>query len=152
MKTVGFHASAAGIRFVVLSGSSPAPAHVEHATRPLKLIDNRPEFLKNALNLFDDILNHTKPDRVSYLLSMDSKTRDQMAANVLPFGALCLAAHQKGIPCLEFIAANFSKKFFVSRGVAWVDRYKSCDSIIGTHTPNWTNSERLAAIAAWGAM
>lgn len=153
MRTIGFHASKGTIRFVVLEGTATNPTTLTHDRRPLNLIDDRPTFIHNALNLFGNVLSTYAPDRLGYLLSMDAKRQDQIAGLVLPFGALNVSARENGKPCTEFIAANFSKGFFSKRGVSWVsDRYGTADALLGTHPPNWTNAERLAALAAWAVL
>ncbi len=153
MRAIGFHASKSIIRFVVIDGNAQNPLVCQHDRRPLQLLDDRPEFIQNARNLFGNVVSSFSPDRVAYVLSMDAKSQDQVAGLVLPFGALNVCARENSKPCTEFIAANFSKSFFSSRGASWVgDRYKSADALLGTHPPNWTNSERLASLAAWGIL
>jgi hypothetical protein len=84
---------------------------------------------------------------------MNAETRDQVAGIVLPFGALNVSARDNSLSCEEFIALNFSKTFFTNRGASWLtNRYKSADAVLGTHPPNWTDSERLAALAAWAVL
>lgn len=153
MRTIGFHASKGIIRFVVLEGTKSNPSVLAHERRPLLLISDRPEYIQNARNLFGNVLATWSADTVAYVLSMNASSQDQLAGLVLPFGALNVCARENGIACSEFIAANFAKTFFVRRGASWGgDRYKAADTLFGTHSPNWTNSERLAAIAAWGIM
>lgn len=153
MRTIGFHASKGVIRFVVLDGNVSSPTVVQHDRRPLTLIADRPEFIQNARNLFGNVVSTFLPDRLAYVLSMNAESQEQVAGLVLPFGALSVCARDNTKPCTEFIAANFSKSFFSSRGASWItDRYKSADAVLGTHPPNWTNSERLAALAAWGVL
>ena len=87
------------------------------------------------------------------MLSMNAETHDQVAGIVLPFGALNVCARDNSLSCEEFIALNFSKTFFTNRGASWLtNRYKSADAVLGTHAPNWTDSERLAALAAWAVL
>jgi len=87
------------------------------------------------------------------VLTMSATSQEQLAGLVLPFGALNACAKDAAKSCREFIPPNFGKTFFSNRGLAWPgDRYKASDNLLGTHPPNWTNSERLAALAAWGAM
>lgn len=153
MRTIGFHASKGIIRFVVLEGSASSPSVTKHERRPLQLIADRPTFIQNARNLFDNVLTSLSPDQLAYVLSMDAKSQDQIAGLVLPFGALNVCARDHAKPCDEFIAANFGKTFFTKRSATWHgDRYASADTIFGKHPPNWTKSEQLAAMAAWGAM
>jgi hypothetical protein len=153
VRTIGFHASKGVIRFVVLEGGVSNPTLVVHDRRPLQLIADRPSFVQNARNLFDNVLTSLSPDRLAYVLSMDAKSKDQIAGLILPFGALNVCARDHGKSCDEFIAANFGKTFFTGRGATWHgDRYKSADPVFGSHPPNWTKSEQLAAMAAWGAM
>lgn len=153
MRTIGFHASKGVIRFVVLEGDASNPTVVTHDRRPLQLIADRPSFVQNARNLFENVLTSFSPDRLAYVLSMDAKSKDQIAGLILPFGALNVCARDHGKSCDEFIAANFGKMFFTGRGATWDgDRYKSADPIFGSHPPNWTKSEQLAAMAAWGTM
>ena len=153
MRTIGFHASKGIIRFVVLEGDVSSPTVVNHERRPLQLIADRPAFVQNARNLFDNVLTTLSPDRLAYVLSMDAKSKDQIAGLILPFAALNVCARDHSKSCDEFIAANFGKAFFTARGATWQgDRYKSADPIFGSHPPNWTKSEQLAAMAAWGAM
>lgn len=153
MRTIGFHASKGIIRFVVLEGAAASPTVVTHERRPLQLIADRPTFVQTARNLFDNVLTSLSPQRVAYVLSMDAKSKDQIAGLILPFGALNVCARDHSKPCDEFIAANFGKTFFTTRGATWHgDRYKSADPLFGSHPPNWTKSEQLAAMAAWGVM
>jgi hypothetical protein len=153
VRTIGFHASKGIIRFVVLEGQTLSPTVVLHERRPLTLIDDRPEFIQNARNLFVNVVSTYSPDSLAYVLSMNAETRDQVAGNVLPFGALNVCARDKSLSCEEFIALNFSKNFFTNRGVSWLtNRYKSADALLGIHPPNWTDSERLAALAAWAVL
>lgn len=153
MRSIGFHASKGTIRFVVVEGVSASPVVITHERRPLQLQKDRPAFVRNAKNLIGNVLATFAPDRVAYILSMDAKSQDQVAGLIMPFGALNGCALESEIPCAEFIAANFSKSFFLKNGAVWHgDRYKSADSVLGIHPPNWTNSERLAAMAAWGAL
>lgn len=153
MRTIGFHASKGTIRFVVLEGNVSNPTVVSHERRPLQLVADRPTFVQNARNLFDNVLNSMSPHRLAYVLSMDAKSKEQIAGLILPFAALNVCARDHGKSCEEFIAANFGKSFFTTRGATWHDdRYKSADPIFGSHPPNWTKNEQLAAMAAWGAM
>ena len=154
MRTIGFHASKGIIRFVVLDSDVSHPTVVEHDRRPLQLLEDRPEFIQTARLLFENVVSTFAPDRLAYVLSMNAQAQDQVAGLVLPFGALNVCARDNSKPCTEFIAANFSKSFFSNRAATWVagDRYKSADGVLGTHPPNWTNSERLAALAAWGVL
>ena len=151
MRSIGFHASKGIVRFVVVDGDAQHPVVFRHDRRPLQLLDDRPEFIQNARNLFGNVVASFSPDCVAYVLSMDAKSQDQIAGLVLPFAALNVCARENSRQCSEFIAANFSKSFFASRGASWAgDRYKSADAVLGIHPPNWTNAERLAALAAWG--
>ena len=153
MRSIGFHASKGVIRFVVVEGSASLPIVVQHDRRPLQLISDRPNFIQNARNLFGNVISSFSPDRLAYVLSMDAKSQDQIAGLILPFAAASICARESSKQCVEFIAANFSKSFFTSRGASWLEnRYKSGDALLGTHPPNWTNSERLAALAAWGVL
>src|SRR5688572_26152068 len=119
MRTIGFHASKGIIRFVVLEGDASNPKVVNHERRPLQLIADRPTFVQNARNLFDNVLTSLSPDRLAYVLSMDAKSKDQIAGLILPFAALNVCARDHGKPCDEFIAANFGKTFFTTRGATW---------------------------------
>jgi hypothetical protein len=153
VRTIGFHASKDTIRLVVLDGDVANPTVVTHERRPLALVPDRPQFIQNARNLFTNVISTYSPDRLAYVLSMNANSQDQVAGNVLPCAALCVSARDHTKPCTEFIAANFSKSFFSARGTTLTtDRYKTADAILGTHPPNWTNSERLAALAAWGVL
>jgi len=153
VRTIGFHASKGVIRFVVIDGDAAHPTVVDHDRRPLTLLKDRPQFIQTARNLFGNVLSTFSPDRLAYVLSMNANSQDQLAGLVLPFGALNVCAREISKPCAEFIAPNFSKSFFTKRGITWVkDRYASADAVLGTHPPNWTNSERLAGLAAWAVM
>lgn len=153
MRSIGFHASKGVIRFVVVDNKGDKPLVIAHEKRPLQLLSDRPEFIHNARNLFGNVLANWPADRLAYILTMSAKSQDQLAGLLLPFGVLNACAREAERPCLEFIAPNFSKTFFAKRGAAWTgDRYTSTDALLGTHPPNWTDSERLAALAAWGAM
>lgn len=120
VRTIGFHASKGTIRFVVLEGQVSGPTVVQHDRRPLSLIEDRPEFIQNARNLFGNVISTFSPDRIAYVLSMNAETHDQVAGIVLPFGALNVCARDNSLPCSEFIAANFSKSFFTTRGASWI--------------------------------
>ena len=153
MRAIGFHASKGIIRFVVLDGDAAHPTVMDHDRRPLTLLEDRPEFIQTARNLFGNVLSTFSPDRLAYVLSMNAQSQAQLAGLVLPFGALNVCAREIAKPCTEFIAANFSKSFFSKRGASWAtNRYKSADAVLGTHPPNWTDSERLAGLAAWGVL
>lgn len=153
MRSIGFHASKGTIRFVVIDGDVSHPIVVRHERRPLQLLNDRPDFIQNARNVLGNVVSSFSPDRMAYVLSMDAKSQDQIAGLILPFAALNVCARESSKQCTEFIAANFSKSFFSSRGASWSgDRYKSADAVLGVHPPNWTNSERLASLAAWGVL
>lgn len=153
MRSIGFHSSKGILRFVVLDGSRSAPTVFTHDRRPLQLLDDRPQFVRNAYNLFESILNLYNPDSVAYLLTMNANSQDQIAGLIMPYGALNLLSISSGRKCSEAIIANFSKKFFQNRSAVWDgDKYSSADLVFGVHAPNWTNSERSAALAAWSAM
>jgi len=152
VRSIGFHASSGTIRYVVIEGTRSSPTVVGKARRPLQLIDDRPRFIQNAHNLFSEVIKTNSPDILAYIISMSATSKDQLASIVMPMGALNACALGSGLQCREFIAANFSKKFFKDDGISFVDRYQACDAILGVHPPNWTNSERQAALAALGAM
>lgn len=153
MRAIGFHASKGVVRFAVVDGDAAHPTVLHHDRRPLQLLDDRSEFIQNARNLFGNVISSFSPDRLAYILSMDAKSQDQVAGLVLPFAALSVCARENLKPCSEYIAANFSKSFFLNRSASWSgDRYKSADVVLGTHSPNWTNGERLASLAAWGTL
>jgi hypothetical protein len=137
---------------VVLEGTAASPQVIKHERRPLQLTDNRPEFMRNARSLFVSIMQTCQPDKIAYVLSMAADSQSQVAGQILPFGALSLYALDNEKECKEFIAANFSKKFFLRHNIKFTDKYAACDSILGAHPPNWTKSEQLAALAALGAM
>jgi hypothetical protein len=153
VKTIGFHASKNTIRFVVLEGNRAQPIVVAHDRRPLQLLPDRPQYIQNARNLFSNVIATWAPDCLAYVLTMNATSQDQLAGLVLPFGALNWCAGESGKPCYEFIAQNFSKTFFTKHSIQWPgDKYKASDTVVGVHPPNWTDSERLAALAAWGSM
>jgi hypothetical protein len=153
VRTIGFHASKGIIRFVVLEGDVSSPTVVSHDRRPLQLVADRPTYIQNARNLFDNVLTSLSPDRLAYVLSMNAKSQEQIAGLVLPFAALNICAKEHGKDCYEFIAPNFGKTYFTKRNATWHgDRYDSATPIFGSHPPNWTKNEQLAALAAWGAM
>lgn len=153
MRSIGFHLSKDILRFVILDGLNSSPNVFAHERRPLQILKSRPEFLRNALNLFESIITQYSPDTIAYVLTMSANSQEQVAGLALPLGALNIICANRPIDCKEMIAQNFSKNFFLQRGAVWdVDKYKSADRIFGRHPPNWTNNERLAALAAWSAM
>ena len=153
MRSIGFHASKGIIRFVVLDDDTSNLTVIKHERRPLQLVNERTEYIQNARNLFGNVISAFSPDRLAYVLSMDAKSQAQVAGLILPFAALNVCAREAGKPCAEFIAANFSKTFFTTRKASWLqNRYDSADKLLGVHPPNWTNNERLASLAAWGAL
>lgn len=152
LRSIGFHASKGIIRFVVLEGTRQAPTLVTHDRRPLQLSADRPLFIRNARNLFESVLTNVSPQKISYILTMNAKSKDQVAGLILPFGILNFICSERDLSCVEFIAPNFSKNFFSKYKKQWSNRYDVFDAIVGTHPPNWTDSERLAGLAALGAM
>jgi hypothetical protein len=152
MKAIGFHASSGTLRYVIVEGTRNSAKVLAHERRPLTLLDDRPKFFQGAKNLFSSILKGVGPDAVSYMASMNANSQAQLAGIVMPFSILCICAGDANLPCKEFISQNFSKKFFGGLKLQSTEKYAACDEILGTHPPNWTNSERLAALAAFGAL
>jgi hypothetical protein len=152
LRSIGFHASKGVIRFVVLEGDRKSPTYVKHERRPLELIEDSPQFIQKARNLFTAVIQTYQPDRLGYVLSMNAKSQAQLAGLLLPFGALNWCALEAGKPCREFIAANFSKRFFAKDALTFSDWKSASDDLLGSHPPNWTDQERQAGLAALGAM
>lgn len=152
MRSIGFHASKGFIRFVVLDGERQSPVYVKHEKRPLELIDERPQYIQKARNLFSSVISTYQPDRLAYVLTMNAKSQAQLAGLLLPFGALNLCAADAGKPCREFITPNFSKSFFAKDSITFTDWKTACNTLIGAHPPNWTDAERQASLAALGAL
>ena len=149
MKITGFHASSGKIRYVTLKGTKAKPVLVSYGERPLQLNSNRAAFAQAASNLFVGIVADQGTEAASYLLSMDAKTRDQIAGLILPFGVLCLVALDQGFPVSEYIAANFSKKPLSPYVSTFKDKYDFIDQILGIPPRGWSNQHRLAALAGW---
>jgi len=99
--------------------------------------------------LFVAIIADQLPERLAYVLSMDAKSRDQIAALILPFGVLNIVALDQGKPIEEFIAANFSKSKFAPFVPTFTNKYDFVDQVIGHPQSKWSNQHRLAALAAW---
>lgn len=149
MKITGFHASSGKIRYVTLGGTRAKPVLVDHGERPLQLNDNRTAFAQAARNLFVGIIADQSTEAVAYVLSMDAKTRDQVAGLILPFGVLSVVALDKGLPADEYIAANFSKKPIQPYVASFSDKYDAADQLFGIPAKKWSNQHRLAALASW---
>jgi hypothetical protein len=152
MKITGFHASSGKIRYVTLDGTKKAPALIDHGERPLQLDSSRSAFAQACRNLFVAILADQSPSCVAYVLSMDAKSRDQVAGLILPFGVLSIVALDQGKPVEEFIPANFSKSKLSPFVSPFTDKYAFVDQVVGQPKRKWSNQHRLAALAAWMAL
>ena len=137
---------------MVLDGDRISPTYFKHEKRPLELIEDRPQFIQKARNVFSSVITTYQPDRLGYMLTMNAKSQAQLAGLLLPFGALNWCAADAGTQCREFIAPNFSKSFFAKDPIVFTGWKSACDSLLGAHPPNWTDAERQAALAALGAL
>ena len=152
MKITGFHASSGRIRFVTLEGTKASPTIVGYGERPLQLNANRSAFAQACRNLFVAIIADQTPASLAYVLSMDSKSRDQVAGLILPFGVLNLVALDQGKTIDEFIPANFSKSKLAPFLAPFTNKYAFVDGLIGRPASKWSDQHRLAALSAWMAL
>ncbi|HEX4712369.1 hypothetical protein [Phenylobacterium sp.] len=105
------------------------------------MVDDRPQFIQKARNLFTSAIQTFQPDRLGCVLSMNANSQAQLAGLLLPFGTLNGCALDANKPCVEFISPNFSKRFFSKDDITFSNWKTACDDLIGIHPPNWTDQE-----------
>lgn len=148
MKALGFNIKKGELWFCLLEGDRAAPAFLAQDRHRFDAEQPRTGLAHFFKQTFGEVIDHTKPDRLAYRVSLDANGADQVAYLCYPFGILNLIAHERGTPIREFVTQSFSKKALGFAG----DKLDACDARISNPPPKWGRDGKLAALAAWMAL
>lgn len=148
MKALGFNIKKGELWFCVLQGDRRAPTFLTDDRHRFDAEQPRTELAHFFKQTFGEVIEHTKPDRLAYRVSLDAKAADQVAYLCYPFGILNLCAHERGMPIQEFVTQSFSKRALGYAG----DKFDACDALISNRPAKWGRDGKLAALAAWMAL
>ena len=148
MRTLGFNLRKGELYFCCLSGSKEQPVYEIHGRHKFEPTQSRPDLSNFFKQTFAEILESQQVDLLSYRLSLDAKSSDQIAYLTFPFGVLNLLAFEKGLPIREYTTQSFTKKALGFEG----DKFKACDDLIKGCPTDWKEPVKLAALSAWMAL
>ncbi|MDF2813668.1 MAG: hypothetical protein K0S56_4699 [Microvirga sp.] len=148
MKALGFNIKKGELWFCQLEGDRAAPTFLSHDRHRFDAEQPRAALAHFFKQTFGEVIDHTRPNRLAYRLSLDASGTDQIAYLCYPFGILNLIAHERGTPIFEFVTQSFSKKALGFSG----DKLDACDARIANAPEKWGRDVKLAALAAWMAL
>ncbi|MEJ1161355.1 hypothetical protein [Prosthecomicrobium sp. N25] len=97
---------------------------------------------------FREVIDHVRPTRLAYRLSLDPKKAEQFAYLAFPFGILNLIAYEAELPIDEYMLQSFTKRALDFPG----DKHAACDAKIAGFPGSAKKETRSAALAAWMAL
>lgn len=145
MPALGFNIRKGELHFCCLSGPKTRPLYVGHGRHKFDPTQSRPDLANFFKQTFSELIHSYSADMLSYRLSLDAKSTDQIAYLIFPFGVLNIIAFEKSIPVREFTSQAFTKKALGFDE----DKLTACDERIVGRPPDWKEPTKLAALSAW---
>lgn len=147
MKIIGFNFTQNNFRFCVLDGEASPPTIIEKN----KIIypnnmetDDLMEWFETQLSL---IIDKNTPNHISYKISLNLNTLEQIRSSCYPQAILNLLAKKKGIPISNYSTQAINATKFGQP--KQTDVFGYIDKIIGTHPPHWDKATKEAVLVAW---
>lgn len=147
MKTVGFNFTKNDFRFCFLDGSTNPPVIVakNKIVHPNNMDTSElMEWFETQLSL---IIDKYHPDQISYKISLNLTSLDQIRKSCYPQAILNLLAKKKNIPINHFSSQGINATKF-GQGKK-TDVYEYMETLIGTHPPYWDKPTKDAVLVAW---
>lgn len=147
MIIIGFNFTKNDFRFCVLDGLTKPPTIVEKNKivypNNMETADLM-EWFETQLSL---IVDKQQPNLISYKISLNIKTLDQIKASCYPQAILNLIAKKRNISINSYSSQAINATKFGQPKKT--DVFSYIDPIIGTHPPYWDKQTKEAVLVAW---
>ncbi len=147
MKILGFNFTKNDFRFAILDGQTTPPVIIEKNKivypNNMETADLM-EWFETQLSL---IIDKHQPNHISYKISLNIKTLDQIKSSCYPQAILNLIAKKKNTQITSYSTPAINATKFGQP--MKTDVFAYVDSIIGTHPPYWDKPTKEAVLVAW---
>lgn len=145
MPCIGFNINKGELHYCVLQGTKSTPAFIDLGVHKFNPNQTRTELSNFFKQTFKEIIDKYKPSIISYRLSLEAKSSEQLSYLVFPYGILNLIAHESGLQIHEYVLQSFTKRALGFDG----DKFEACNSKISNFPTSAKKEDRVAALSAW---
>ncbi|MBT3237358.1 MAG: hypothetical protein HOL37_07800 [Rhodospirillaceae bacterium] len=147
MKAIGFNFAKGQLRYTVLEGTKGSPLFQNKGKLDISPDTPTTDLMNWIHSNVDTIIKRVKPDAIAARMHWKITRQDQAKNFLFPMGILNLYCYNENLPINVFgTQAMTAKKLGLPKGAKPLNE---CDSLIGSHPPNWDNAQRYSALAAW---
>lgn len=146
MVSLGIDLAKDHIFWSALDGTRGAPNYILHGVENYQVDDYRSELIEKSEAIFLGLINQIKPKKISYRLSLDAGSSDQIAYLHFPVAILLRLCRESKTPVKEYFTRSFTHKLF---GIEKIESpAEAVDRLIGEHPPHWRRVKN-ATMASW---
>lgn len=148
MKVIGFNFTKNDFRYCVLDGHSTPPTVVDKNKISLPNNMDSPELMEWFETQLSLIIDKHKPKKISYKISINITTIDQIKNSCYPQAILNLIAHKDNLPIVSYSAQAINASKF-GLPAKTTDVFAYVDVTIGKHPPYWDKPMKEAVLVSW---